>query len=132
MDEIKNLLLREKGKILEHLKEKMNKRIENEHEIGDVIDTSVEEQGREFELLLQGREQEKLEKIEDALLRIEKDEYGYCDECGESISKKRLIVLPFATLCVACQQDLEQKQKRSTFSDSDSKGGRDAGLFGED
>jgi len=132
MEEVKSLLLQEKEKILAHLKKNTSKQSQSEHEIGDVIDSSVEEQGREFELLLQGREREKLEKIEDALLRIDKDDYGYCDECGESISQKRLMVLPFATHCVACQQDQEQKQRRSVFAEADARNPRDKGLFGDD
>jgi DnaK suppressor protein len=42
------------------------------------------------------------EQIEHALLRIEKGEYGICENCGERIAIKRLEALPDATLCIIC------------------------------
>lgn len=43
-----------------------------------------------------------LMRIEQALARIEADEYGYCLECDEEIPIKRLRVDPAAVLCIAC------------------------------
>lgn len=43
-----------------------------------------------------------LARIEQALKRIEEDEYGYCDDCGEEIAEKRLEIDPAATLCIRC------------------------------
>lgn len=40
--------------------------------------------------------------IEAALSRIEDGEYGYCADCGEEISEKRLELSPAAALCVRC------------------------------
>nr|MCS5554557.1 TraR/DksA family transcriptional regulator [SAR324 cluster bacterium] len=89
MKEIKRLLLKEKAAILSDIREKAESNSVNKTDIGDAIDSSVEEQKRELDLLLQDREQARLEGIEIALTRIESDDFGYCDECGEEISKKR-------------------------------------------
>jgi DnaK suppressor protein len=43
-----------------------------------------------------------------ALTRISDREYGICEECGETISPKRLKALPYAKLCVACQNRREK------------------------
>lgn len=43
-----------------------------------------------------------LARIDQALHRIEADDYGYCDECGEEIAEKRLEIDPAANLCVRC------------------------------
>ena len=37
-----------------------------------------------------------------ALIRIEDGEFGYCDDCGEEIARKRLELDPTATRCVSC------------------------------
>jgi len=43
-----------------------------------------------------------LSRIEAALRRIEEDEYGYCQKCGEEIAPERLRVDPAASFCVDC------------------------------
>ena len=48
------------------------------------------------------RRRQKLLQIADALQRIEEDEYGYCDECGEAIAPARLAIDPTVQLCIQC------------------------------
>jgi DnaK suppressor protein len=43
-----------------------------------------------------------ISRIENALKRLDEDEYGYCVECGEDISVKRLEIDPAATHCIKC------------------------------
>jgi len=43
-----------------------------------------------------------LSRIDSALRRIDEDEYGYCQKCGEEIAEKRLVVDPAASFCVDC------------------------------
>ena len=45
-----------------------------------------------------------VQQIDRALLRIEKDEYGICTQCGNLISEERLKVLPYVTLCIDCAE----------------------------
>lgn len=40
--------------------------------------------------------------IKNALLRLEEDEFGYCEGCGEKIPAKRLELTPTAIRCVGC------------------------------
>lgn len=40
--------------------------------------------------------------IDAALLRIDTGEYGFCANCGEEISQKRLDVLPYTPVCKNC------------------------------
>ena len=107
MEEIKAMLLKEKENLIQEILKNQEQGI-SEHEIGDEIDSSVEEQERKLNMLLQDREREKLEKIEEAILRIENDNYGDCEECGEPIAKKRLMIVPFTRLCINCQQEEER------------------------
>ena len=45
--------------------------------------------------------------IKAALIRIEKGDFGVCDECGEQIAEQRLNLYPTITLCIACAEALE-------------------------
>lgn len=40
--------------------------------------------------------------VREALLRIERGEYGTCASCGEDIAPRRLEVMPTATRCIKC------------------------------
>jgi len=120
MEEIKRLLLEEKASLLLIIEEKTDKKNKIISDIGDAIDLSVEEQERELDLLLQDREQARLAGIEDALKRMEMDDFGYCDECGENISKKRLLAVPLTKMCINCQS-IEERNRltQNAFSRAD-------------
>jgi RNA polymerase-binding protein DksA len=48
---------------------------------------------------------QKLAQIDHALARIADGSYGACVDCGETIAPARLVILPAATHCMACQQN---------------------------
>lgn len=48
------------------------------------------------------RRQIRLKRIDAALLRIERGDFGYCMQCGEEIPKARLLVDPTSPSCVKC------------------------------
>ena len=48
------------------------------------------------------RRQERQQRIEAALRRLEDGEYGYCAECGEEIPAGRLAINPTSECCVNC------------------------------
>ena len=56
------------------------------------------------------RELQKLRAIEDALYRIEKANFGLCEECDQPIGKKRLLTSPWTTLCIAHAEEFEREQ----------------------
>ena len=120
MEEIKRLLLEEKAALLENIREKTGNQNKLQNDIGDAIDSSVEEQDRELDLLLQDRDQARLKGIENALQRMESDDFGYCDECGENISKKRLMAVPLTNMCINCQS-IEERNRlaQNAFSRAD-------------
>ena len=55
---------------------------------------------------------ETLHKIEEALARLEDSTYGYCFECGDEISERRLRALPFAVRCKDCEEAREVAEQR--------------------
>ena len=50
-----------------------------------------------------------LEQVNQALARLDAGEYGTCVECGEPIAEARLRALPYATLCIQCAEEAEQR-----------------------
>ena len=54
------------------------------------------------------RRREKLRQIDAALQRIEVDEFGYCQECGEDIAAARLDFDPTVLLCIQCASAKEE------------------------
>jgi RNA polymerase-binding protein DksA len=58
------------------------------------------------ELALHQNAKQVLAQVTDALNRFEQGTYGSCDRCGEEIDPARLKALPYATLCLHCQQRL--------------------------
>jgi RNA polymerase-binding protein DksA len=48
-----------------------------------------------------------LNRIDEALAKIEAGTFGTCDRCGKAIPPARLEALPYATLCVDCQARVE-------------------------
>lgn len=79
--------------------------------IPDPNDRATVESDRSFELRLRGRERKLMEKIDEALARIEKGRYGICEGCGEDIAIKRLEARPVAKYCIDCKKEQEQKEK---------------------
>src|SRR5215218_10145929 len=66
----------------------------------------------EIEFALIQMKSETLNKIEEALHRLEEGTFGYCFECGEEISERRLRALPFAVRCKDCEEARENLQQR--------------------
>jgi DnaK suppressor protein len=54
-----------------------------------------------------------LQLVEKALGKITAGEYGICEECEDPISEKRLTAVPWARLCVSCQQAIEERTGRT-------------------
>ena len=80
-------------------------------DLPDEVDLASTEAGQSLNLRLRDRERVLLKKINEALLRMEDDSFGVCEECGEDIEIKRLEVRPVATLCVRCKEEQEKQEK---------------------
>ena len=78
----------------------------------DAAESSEADIQDEIEFALIQMKAETLNRIDEALHRLEEATYGYCFECGEEISEKRLRALPFAVRCKDCEEAREVKQQR--------------------
>jgi DnaK suppressor protein len=80
-------------------------------DLPDEMDLASSEYLQSFTFRLRGREKVFLEKIQKALDKIEEGAFGICEECGGSISLKRLEARPETTLCIRCKEDQERVEK---------------------
>ena len=75
-----------------------------------MADMATDNYDREFSLSLADNEQKILNRINEALEKIEENKFGLCELCEKKISKVRLKVVPYAELCVPCQEKQEKKK----------------------
>lgn len=83
----------------------------------DVADIGAAEEQRQWQLRLLEREKKLLDKIDQALERLARGEYGWCAETGEPIGLKRLLLRPTATLCIEAKERQEQREKHQRHRD---------------
>ena len=74
----------------------------------DPLDRGIQAAAQDLDLTSKLRNQQLLKQINEALVRIDNGNYGYCLESGEEIGLQRLEILPFATLSVGCQEHIER------------------------
>ncbi|KAA4689838.1 RNA polymerase-binding protein DksA, partial [Bacteroides intestinalis] len=79
--------------------------------ISDMADRATIEEEHALELRTRDRERKLLKKVQEALQRLEKGEYGWCEEAGDPIGIPRLLARPTATLSLEAQQRRELRQK---------------------
>ena len=75
---------------------------------GDVIDAALDSTQDEISSQLAEVESRELASIENALQQMQIGRYGVCEICNSKIPMARLNALPYATLCIACQRDVER------------------------
>jgi RNA polymerase-binding protein DksA len=114
----KNLLLDKREELLgdiSHISEETLKKSQKDAS-GDnsgytfhMADVATDNYDREFSLDLASKERTVLNEINHALDKLEEGGFGLCETCKKPISKIRLKAVPYATLCLKCQQNKEKK-----------------------
>lgn len=88
------------------------KEFKEEHHLEpDLSDQADYEMDLQFKMRTKERDRKLLRKIDDALHRIEKGTYGYCEDTGEPISIARLEARLVATLSLEAQERIEREEK---------------------
>ena len=78
-------------------------------EVADAGDASVADMLVDQNIAVVSRQVEELAQIEAAQNRVNEADFGACGECGADIGLQRLLVVPHATRCVACQGQHEKQ-----------------------
>ncbi|BCS35567.1 hypothetical protein TBR22_A48000 [Luteitalea sp. TBR-22] len=81
----------------------------------DAEEASVSDIQEDIEIALLQMKTETLNRVNEAIGRLEAGSYGFCYECGDEISEARLRALPFALRCKDCEEEREQAEARDKF-----------------
>ncbi len=104
-------LLQKKREILEAFRKNKNDGMEADGEATqDVADKAANSYTKEFLFSLSSTERDLLQMVDQALSRIEERRFGVCAVCEEEMNLKRLEAVPWAKLCLSCQQKQESGQ----------------------
>lgn len=111
LDYFKNILAEEMRTLISDAGKTVTEMTSDSSNFPDPTDRATQESDRNFELRIRDRERKLINKIKDAIDRIENGDFGVCEECGEEISEARLKVRPVTTLCINCKMEEEQKER---------------------
>ncbi len=106
LKEIKERLIAERDVIVRKLSS--NDLSVDDAETPDPVDLAVRNYSKNVMLAVSENESRQLVMINEALERIEDDEYGVCQNCEEEVNPKRLNAIPWARYCLKCQELGEQ------------------------
>lgn len=107
----RDLLTREREDLRERIDTEFQTLRDNDNIPGDAADVGSAEEHRQWQLRMLEREKKLLDKIDQALDRIANGDYGYCDETGEPIGLRRLLLRPTATLSIEAKERQEQMER---------------------
>ncbi|AIZ32886.1 RNA polymerase-binding protein DksA [Pseudomonas sp. K1(2024)] len=106
----RNLLLAQRTDLQTRIEQEF--RALREQEVhSDPADLGSAEEERQWQLRSLEREKRLLDKIDQALERLARGDYGWCDETGEPIGLRRLLLRPTATLCIEAKERQELRER---------------------
>jgi DnaK suppressor protein len=107
-------MLRDRQRELQHVLRHRVRQLPSDGPVEGLDETELAEADTQehIEVALIQMKGETLQRVRDALLRLDAGEYGYCAECGAEIKEQRLRALPFAVRCTACEESHEQQAAR--------------------
>lgn len=106
LKQIKERLLAERETLIEKLKG--NDLSIDDSETPDPVDLAVRNYSKNVMLAVSENESRQLSLVDEALIRVEDEEYGHCQNCEEAINPKRLAAIPWARYCLNCQELVEK------------------------
>jgi DnaK suppressor protein len=108
----RKLLLEEKQRILNNSKNALKNELAlSPDDLPDETDLAASEINQNLVFKLRDRERQLLSKIDEALARMDEGTFGTCQECEEPIEPRRLEARPVSTLCIACKERQEHREK---------------------
>ncbi|EQC44010.1 TraR/DksA C4-type zinc finger protein [Bacteriovorax sp. Seq25_V] len=116
-EQIKNLkdkLLADKERILNKNSSK-DQYCMDKNELFDPVDEASINAQTSQEIRFKNRENFYLKKINKTLLKIDRSEFGLCDDCDAEIGYDRLNARPTAELCINCKEEAELEENNNFF-----------------
>jgi DnaK suppressor protein len=82
----------------------------------DQLDEIQAASDRHLAISKMDRQSKQLRDVRAALRRIRDRRFGLCEQCDEDIAPKRLAAIPWASLCIACQESVERNLLETRIS----------------
>jgi DnaK suppressor protein len=113
-------------KVLETKRRELSLSCSNREEIqienaGDDFERLQQRLNRELAIRNLDRDSKLLKDVEEALSRTETGVFGMCLQCEDEIPEKRLNAVPWASYCLACQEELDRRRDAGELEDDDDK-----------
>lgn len=113
LDMIRKEMIDRKRYLWNHILQELDSQAMDQHrEIANIIrdngDMAIEDLREGNVLQFVEFKVQELEKVEEALKRMDIGEYGRCADCGRWINPARLAVQPFAIRCIRCEEQKER------------------------
>ena len=113
LDKFRKLLVTQRELLIENARRALAGDIHlDPDDFPDEMDAASSEINLAFLGRLREREHGLITKIDQALAKIESNEYGLCESCGEEVGIKRLEARPVAELCIDCKSEQERLERR--------------------
>ena len=108
----RNILLSWKRELMEEVDRTVHHMQDEAANFPDPNDRATQESEFSMELRARDRERKLIKKIDEALMNLDNDDYGYCEACGVEIGIRRLEARPTATRCIDCKTLDEIREKQ--------------------
>jgi DnaK suppressor protein len=112
-DRRREILSEVQGKIRDVRAEGNTSKLNEVFDAGESSEADIQD---DIEFALIQMKAETLQRINEALQRLEDGKYGYCFECGDDIAEARLRALPFAVRCKDCEEARELAVQRERMT----------------
>ncbi|HEX5339354.1 MAG TPA: RNA polymerase-binding protein DksA [Gammaproteobacteria bacterium] len=109
-----NILLGWKRELMEEVDRTVHHMQDEAANFPDPNDRATQESEFSLELRTRDRERKLIKKIDEALVSLDANDYGYCESCGVEIGIRRLEARPTATQCIDCKTLDEIREKQMT------------------
>jgi DnaK suppressor protein len=103
-ESLKQMLEERRQEIVDKLRTIREAMPDQRLDVQDAEEQAVTDFAKDMEFALVQMKADTLNRIDEAMRRLEAGTYGECAECGTEITDARLKALPFAVLCRDCQE----------------------------
>lgn len=111
-NEFRELLEGERAKLLANAQRTLTQDMTiDQDDLADEMDHATSDYNQALAFRLRGRERQLMNKIGQALERLEDGEYWWCDDCEAWIGFRRLRARPVTTLCIQCKENRERRER---------------------
>ena len=112
----RRILEDQKKQLLEEVDRTVGEMTGKDGQFADPGDRASWESQSARDLRIRDRERKLLDKIDEALARIDDETFGECEECGEMITIGRLRARPVTTLCINCKSEQEAAESKPNYT----------------